>query len=225
MTAGPQDQILDRRELAKALLKALEMRHEVLDAIVDSDDHAGAVRAVSGLLGSTEANAEMVLALQLGRLTRLERDRLSDEVQNLDATLKWLPEQRPAATGVGVHLRPFSSSDEDIELFRRRSAEQIGDDGQPWSADRVESERAEGLRRVDDESAAWFVCEDLSGDSPRSVGLVFGELTGQEVDIAVWVDPSSRKHGYGTAALKQSRSELAAYFPGTIVVVRSPSGA
>ncbi|MGW0173228.1 GNAT family N-acetyltransferase [Rhodococcus sp. NPDC003322] len=224
MTAGPQDQILDRRELAKALLKALEMRHEILDAIVDSDDHEGAVRAVSGLLGSTSANAEIVLGLQLGRLTRLERDRLRDEVQNLDATLKWLPEQRPAATGGGVRLRPFSASDTDAELFRLRSEEQFGDDGKPWSADRVAAERADGLRRVDDETAAWFVCEDVSGDAPRGVGLVFGELTGQEVDIAVWVAPQSRKHGYGTAALKQSRTELAAYFPGTVVVVRTPAG-
>ncbi|MFF0814712.1 GNAT family N-acetyltransferase [Rhodococcus sp. NPDC003318] len=225
MTAGPQDQILDRRELASALLKALELRHEVLDAIVDSDDHEGAVRAVSGLLGTSSANAEVVLALQLGRLTRLERDRLSDEVRNLDATLKWLPDQRPAATGAGVRLRPFSASDSDAELFRVRSAEQVGDDGKPWPADRVETERAEGLRRVEDESAAWFVCEDVSGDEPRSVGLVFGELAGQEVDIAVWVAPDCRKHGYGTAALKQSRTELAAYFPGTVVVVRTPAGA
>ncbi|MFD4293454.1 GNAT family N-acetyltransferase [Rhodococcus sp. NPDC058505] len=225
MTAGPQDQILDRRELASALLKALEMRHEVLDAIVESDDHAGAVRAVSGLLDSTEANAEVVLGLQLGRLTRLERDRLRDEVQNLDATLKWLPEQRPAATGSGVRLRPFGGSDSDADLFRLRSEEQFDDNGNPWSSDRVESERERGLRRVDDETAAWFVCEDVSGDAPRSVGLVFGELTGQEVDIAVWVAPASRKHGYGTAALKQSRTELAAYFPGTVVVVRTPAGA
>lgn len=224
MTA-PQDQILYRRELAASLLKALEMRHEVLDAIVDSDDHAAAVRAVSGLLDTTDANAEVVLALQLGRLTRLERDRLRDELTNLDSTLKWLPEQRPAATGTGVRLRPFSTSTADADLFRLRSAEQTGDDGKPWSAERVETERAEGMRRVDDESAAWFVCEDVSGDSPRSVGLVFGELTGQEVDIAVWVAPQSRKHGYGTAALKQSRSELAAYFPGTVVVVRTPAGA
>ncbi|MFE3293894.1 GNAT family N-acetyltransferase [Rhodococcus sp. NPDC059234] len=225
MTAGPQDQILDRRELAAALLKALDMRHEVLDAIVDSDDHEAAVRTVSGLLETSAANANVVLGLQLGRLTRIERDRLSNEVRNLDATLKWLPEQRPFATGAGVRLRPFSTSDTDAELFRLRSAEQLDDDGSPWPTDRVESERRAGLNRVDDESAAWFVCEDVSGDRPRSVGLVFGELTGQEVDIAVWIAPQSRKHGYGTAALKQSRSELAAYFPGTVVVVRTAAGA
>ncbi|MGW4477404.1 GNAT family N-acetyltransferase [Rhodococcus triatomae] len=224
MTAGPQDQILNRRELASALLAALEKRHEVLDAIVDSDDHEAAVAAVSGLLATSPANAAVVLALQLGRLTRLERDRLSDEIANLDATLKWLPEQRPAATGEGFRLRPFSTSDADTALFAKRSAEQFDESGEPWSADRVEAERAEGLRRIDDESAAWFVCEDVSGGEPASVGLVFGELTGHEVNIAVWVAPESRKKGYGLAALKESRTELAAYFPGTTVVVRAPAG-
>lgn len=225
MTAGPQDQILNRRELASALLKALEMRHEVLDAIVDSDDHDAAVRAVSGLLETSDANTEVVLALQLGRLTRLERDRLSEEVRNLDATLKWLPEQRPAATGAGFRLRPFTTSDSDTALFRARSTEQVDDAGRPWSSERVESERAAGLGRVDDESAAWFVCEDVTGGEPTSVGLVFGELTGHEVNVAIWVAPEKRKKGYGMAALKESRTELAAYFPGTVVVVRAPAGA
>ncbi len=223
MTA-PQDQLLDRRELASSLLKALEMRHEVLDAIVDSDDHAAAIHAVGTLLRTTDGNAEVVLGLQLGRLTRLERDHLRDEITNLESTLKWLPEQRPASTGAGVRLRPFGTGSDDAELFRLRSAEQFDEDGAAWSADRVESERADGLRRVDDESAVWFVCEDIGGDAPRSVGLVFGELNGQEVDIAVWVAPQSRQRGYGTAALKQSRSELAAFFPGTVVVVRTPAG-
>lgn len=223
MTA-PQDQLLDRRELASSLLKALEMRHEVLDAIVDSDDHAAAVHAVSTLLGTTGANAEVVLGLHLGRLTKLERDRLREELSNLESTLKWLPEHRPASTGTSVRLRPFGTGDDDTDLFRLRSSEQVEADGTPWSADRVETERSDGLRRVDDESAAWFVCEDVRGDGTHSVGLVFGELNGHEVDIAVWVAPQSRKQGYGTAALKQSRSELAALFPGTVVVVRTPAG-
>lgn len=223
MTAGPQDQIIDRREIASALLRALDLRHEILDAIVDSDDHAAAVSTVAQLLGTTETNANVVLGLQLGRLTKLERDKIRDELSNLDATLKWLPEQRPFSTGEGVSLRPFSQSDSDAALFRRRSAEQLGDDGQPWPADRVEAERRAGLRRVDDESAVWFVAERKAGDHAECVGLVFGELTGSEVELAVWVAPDARKQGVGTAAIKQSRSELAAFFPGSIVVVRTPA--
>ncbi len=61
------------------------------------------------------------------------------------------------------------------------------------------------------------------GDAPNGVGLIFGELTGNEVDVAIWVAPESRKQGYGTAALKQARSELAAYFPGTVLIVRTPA--
>ncbi|SEM18618.1 GNAT family N-acetyltransferase [Rhodococcus maanshanensis] len=223
MTAGPQDQILDRRELASALLRALDLRHEVLDAIVDSDDHAAAVRSVSALLETTEDNANAVLGLQLGRLTKLERDHLRDEVTNLDATLKWLPEQRPFSTGTNVRLRPFTQDDEDVELYRRRSAEQLDADGKPWQADRIEEERRAGLNRVDEETAAWFVAENTSGERPECVGLVFGELHGGEVELAVWVAPESRKQGYGTAVIKLSRPELAAYFPGTTVIVRSPA--
>ncbi|MFD4183329.1 GNAT family N-acetyltransferase [Rhodococcus sp. NPDC058514] len=223
MTAGPQDQILDRRELASALLRALDLRHEVLDAIVDSDDHAAAVRSVSELLETTENNANAVLGLQLGRLTKLERDHLRDEVTNLEATLKWLPEQRPFSTGANVRLRPFTSRDEDADLYRRRSAEQLDDEGAPWASDRVEDERRAGLGRVDDETAAWFVAENTSGDRPECVGLVFGELHGGEVELAVWVAPEARKQGYGTAVIKLSRPELAAFFPGTTVIVRSPA--
>ncbi len=43
------------------------------------------------------------------------------------------------------------------------------------------------------------------------------------MDVAIWVAPESRKQGYGTAALKQARSELAAYFPGTVLIVRTPA--
>lgn len=223
MTPKDHDRILDRRELAKALLGALERRHEILDIIVESTTRADAVAAIAGALATSESNAEAVLRLPLGSLTKTERDRISNEISNLDASLDWTPVERPKSVDPSVRLRPIDSSSGDDDLFRARCAERLEDDGTPWSPERIASERSAGSRRVADESAVWLVAVDTAGEEPQRVGFVFGEWTGQEVDVAVWVAPEQRKKGYGTALLKQSRSELAAYFPGTTLVVRAPA--
>ncbi|AHK28416.1 MULTISPECIES: GNAT family N-acetyltransferase [Rhodococcus] len=221
MSTQVQDRIHDRRELTAVLLRALEQRHEVLDAIVDSEDHAEALTTVAGLLDTSEAYAEAVLNLTFRRLTKVERLRIQTELKDLDATLEWTSTDRPASTGRNFRLRPFTETEEDAELFRRRCGEQVDDAGTQWSEERVEKERTEGLSRVDDESAAWFVCEDTAENT--AVGMVFGELSGREVDVAIWIAPDARKKGYGTAAVKHSRQELAAEFPGTVLVVRAPA--
>ncbi len=53
--------------------------------------------------------------------------------------------------------------------------------------------------------------------------MVFGELADGEVNVRIWIHPAHRKHGYGTAALRKSRSEMAAYFPAVPLVVRAPA--
>jgi len=55
------------------------------------------------------------------------------------------------------------------------------------------------------------------------VGLIFGELSDGEVDVRIWIHPDKRKQGYGVAALRKSRSEMASLFPGVPMVVRGPS--
>ena len=52
--------------------------------------------------------------------------------------------------------------------------------------------------------------------------MVFGELAGGEVNVRIWIHPEHRKKGYGTAALRRSRSELAAVFPAVPLVIRAP---
>jgi GNAT superfamily N-acetyltransferase len=52
--------------------------------------------------------------------------------------------------------------------------------------------------------------------------MVFGELVDGEVNVRVWIHPEFRKHGFGTAALRKSRSEMAAYFPAVPMIVRAP---
>jgi GNAT superfamily N-acetyltransferase len=60
-------------------------------------------------------------------------------------------------------------------------------------------------------------------DSGQKVGMVFGELVHGEVDVRIWVHPDYRKRGYGTAALRKSRSEMAWCFPAVPMVVRAPA--
>ena len=75
--------------------------------------------------------------------------------------------------------------------------------------------------RVRAEDAAWFVAVD----GEDKVGMVFGELVGGEVNVRIWIHPAHRQKGYGTAALRRSRSEMAACFPAAPLVVRTPGAA
>jgi GNAT superfamily N-acetyltransferase len=219
MATTNHDQVLDRREIAAALLRALERRHEVLDVIVESADRSQAVTAVAALLDTTDFCAEAVLNLPFRRLTKTERKKIREELEDLDAVLGWTTAARPYATGAHFRMRPISDSAEDTELFKARCAEQLGDS----SDERVATERQAGAERIDDESAVWLVAEDLSGDEPKAVGFAFGELNGNDVEVGIWVRPELRKQGYGTATLKQARTELAAYFPGSTLIVRTPA--
>ncbi|TCN51336.1 acetyltransferase (GNAT) family protein [Rhodococcus sp. SMB37] len=219
MATTNHDQVLDRREVAAALLRALERRHEVLDAIVESNDRAAAIAAIGSLLDTTDFCAEAVLALPLGRLTKAERKKIRAELDDLDAVVKWTTDSRPYATGEHFRLRPISEDPSDTELLKARCAEQLGD----GSDEAVETERRKGAALMDDESGMWLVAEDLSGDEPRKIGFAFGELSGNEVEVRIWVRPEARKQGYGTATLKQARTELAAYFPGSTLIIRTPA--
>ncbi len=77
----------------------------------------------------------------------------------------------------------------------------------------------DAVARVAAEEAVWLVAEVGS----TKVGMVFGELADGEVNVRIWIHPHHRKQGYGTAALRTSRSEMAAYFPAVPLVVRTPA--
>ena len=47
-------------------------------------------------------------------------------------------------------------------------------------------------------------------------------LVDGEVNVRIWIHPDHRKKGYGTAALRKARSEMAGYFPAVPMVVRAP---
>ena len=64
-----QDRAAARREIADALLTALERRHEVLDVIVESADRQSAVDAITELLGTSSIGSEAVMGMSFDRLT------------------------------------------------------------------------------------------------------------------------------------------------------------
>ena len=159
------------------------------------------------------------MGMSFDQLTKESRKIIQTELEDLNKQLSFTLGERPASSGDSLELRPFSA-EEDRDIFaartqdigrRRRRIRRTG--GQPRRRDPV------GAARVDDEEAAWFVAID----SGEKVGMVFGELDHGEVQVRIWIHPDHRKRGYGTAALRKSRSELAWCFPAVPLVVRTPA--
>ncbi|MCX2713253.1 GNAT family N-acetyltransferase [Mycolicibacterium sp. J2] len=212
------DRAAARRDIADALVKALDRRHEVLDIIVDAENRDAAVDAIAALLGTTRAGGEAVIGLSFDRVTKESRRIIAEELDDLNSQLTFTLNERPASSAETLTLRAFSGND-DRDIFAARLQDQgAAGDGSGAPAGDLDDEIGAALSRVDAEDAAWFVA--IEGD--QKVGLVFGELKGHEVDVRIWIHPEHRKKGYGTAALRKSRSEMAIYFPAVPVVVRAP---
>lgn len=212
------DRATARREITDALLKALDRRHEVLDAIVDSDDRASAVGAISTLLGTSQVGGEAVMAMSFDQLTKDSRRKIAKELEDLNNQLTFTLGDRPASLGESLVLRLFSAG-VDRDLFAARTSD-VGakGDGSGAPAGDLDEELRAAVARVSAEEAVWFVAEE----GPDKVGMVFGELVGGEVNVRIWIHPDHRHRGFGTAALRRSRSEIAAYFPAVPMVVRAP---
>jgi GNAT superfamily N-acetyltransferase len=213
-----QDRATARREITDALLKALDRRHEVLDAIVEADDRAVAVKAISTLLGTSPVGGEAVMAISFAQLTKDSRRKIAKDLEDLNKQLTFTLGERPASLGESLTLRPFSA-DVDRDIFADRTTD-VGakGDGSGQPAGNLDDEIKAAVGRVSAEEAVWFVAEEGS----QKVGMVFGELLGGEINVRIWIHPDHRHRGYGTAALRRSRSEMAAYFPAVPMVVRAP---
>ncbi|OBF36756.1 acetyltransferase [Mycobacterium sp. ACS1612] len=212
------DNKIERREIARAMVRALDRRHELLDAVVESQDYDAAIEAIARLVGTTPVAAEAVLRLSFDRLTKVSRDRIAAELEDLNSQLTFIAEP-PPVPGQNLVLRPFAA-DQDRDLFAARTDDvRAAGDGSGAPPGDLDDEIRAALRRVDAEEAAWLVAIDGS----EKVGMVFGELSGGEVNVRIWIHPAYRKQGYGTATLRKSRSEMAAYFPAVPLVVRAPA--
>lgn len=213
-----QDSTVERREIARAMVKALERRHELLDVVVESEDYDAAIESIASALGTSLVAAEAVLRLSFDRLTKVSRDRIAAELEDLNSQLSFMGEQ-PASTGENLVLRPFSA-DKDRDIFAVRTDDvRAAGDGSGAPPGDLDDEIRAAVSRVDAEEAAWLVAID----GTEKIGMVFGELAGGEVNVRIWIHPDYRKRGYGTATLRKSRSEMAAYFPAVPLVVRAPA--
>lgn len=212
------DRAAARREIADALVHALERRHEVLDVIVEAEDKAAAVEAISTLLGTSHLGGESVMAIAFDQLTKDSRRRIADELEDLNKQLTFTLNERPASSGESITLRPFAGvPDRDIFAARTSDVGASGD-GSGAPAGDLDDEIRAAVHRVSDEEAVWLVAEEAA----EKIGMVFGELVGGEVNVRIWIHPDHRHRGFGTAALRRCRSEMAAYFPAVPMVVRAP---
>jgi GNAT superfamily N-acetyltransferase len=212
------DRTIARREIADTMVRALERRHELLDVIVDSEDYDAAIEAIAGMLGASAMAAEAVLRLSFDRLTKVSRRRIAAELEDLNNQLSFTM-GGPVLSADNIVLRPFTAgADRDIFAARTGDMREAGDGSRAPAGDLDDEIRA-GLQRVDAEESAWLVAVQGS----QKVGMVFGDLIDGEVNVRIWIHPDHRKQGYGTAALRKSRSEMAAYFPAVPLVVRAPA--
>ena len=143
------------------------------------------------------------------------------KLDDLNSRLTFTLIERPESSGEHLELRDFSG-EADRDLFGARTAD-IGaaGDGSGGRAGSLDDEIGSALGRINAEDAVWLVAEI----GTQTVGMVFGELVGGEVNVRIWIHPDQRKHGYGTAALRKARSEMARYFPAVPMVVRAPGAA
>ncbi|MCV7444801.1 GNAT family N-acetyltransferase [Mycobacterium paraense] len=213
-----QDRKAARREIADALLKALERRHDIADVVVESENNAVAVEEIVRLLDTSHLAAEAVMSMSFAQLTKDSRRKILAELEDLNKQLSFTLGERPASSGETLELRPFSA-EEDRDIFGARTEDMgAAGDGSGGPAGSLDDEIRAALGRLDDEEAAWFVAVD----SGEKVGMVFGELVRGEVNVRIWIHPEHRKKGYGTAALRKSRTEMAWCFPAVPLVVRTP---
>ncbi|HEY5852898.1 MAG TPA: GNAT family N-acetyltransferase [Aldersonia sp.] len=213
------DRAATRRDIADALVTALDRRHEVLDAIVEAEDRPEAIAAITSLLDKSELGAEAILQMSFGQLTKTERRKNQAELDDVSKELTFTLAERPASSGDSITLRTFLP-DADADIFSARTDELgVSGDGTGAPASAIRDEIASASTRMDLEEAVWLVA--VEGE--EKIGIVFGELIGHEVEVRVWIHPQHRKHGYGTAALRKSRAEMAAAFPGVPMVVRTPA--
>jgi GNAT superfamily N-acetyltransferase len=212
------DHAAARREITDALQKALDRRHEVLDVIVEAEDRTAAVDAIATLLETSKLGGDAVMTMAFDQLTKDSRRRIASELDDLNKQLTFTLGERPASSGESLTLRTFTSAT-DRDLFAVRTTD-VGakGDGSGAPAGNLDDEISAALARVANEEAVWFVAEEGSD----KVGMVFGELVGGEVNVRIWIHPEHRHRGFGTAALRRCRSEMAAYFPAVPMVVRAP---
>jgi len=87
------NQALDRAHIVEGLLRALDLIDEIIALIRASEDRSSALSELQlEPFSFSERQANHILDMQLGRLTRLGRTRLEEELEELQARIKELEE-------------------------------------------------------------------------------------------------------------------------------------
>lgn len=182
---------------------AANRRGEVFAALSSAKGSDDAAEAIAQILGISADHAREVLKAPL------------------ESFIGGASDGSAAPGAEGFTLVPFRDTEDHRALFHARSSDTSSATAGEWDEAKTEQERTDGLTRVEAESAMWFVAVDAARDA--HVGLVFGEqINDGDVDVAIWIRPEERKKGFGLLSLKESRRELAAFFPGKHVIVRAP---
>jgi hypothetical protein len=198
------------------MVRALECRHELLDAIVESEDYDAAIEAIATLIGTSLVAAEAVLRLSFDRLTKVSRRRIAAELEDLNTQLSFTMGEQSAGAGQNLSLRPFAA-DKDRDIFAARTDDvRAAGDGSGAPAGDLDDEIRAAVGRVDAEEAAWLVAIDGS----EKVGMVFGELAGGEVNVGS--DPPPYRKGLRYLALRKSRSRYR-LLPGGALAESAPA--
>lgn len=107
-----QDRKAARREIADALLKALERRHEIADLVVESESKEAAVDGIVKLLDTSHLAAEAVMGMSFEQLTIDSRRKILAELEDLNKQLSFTSASgrrargQPRATAVLRHRGP-----------------------------------------------------------------------------------------------------------------------
>lgn len=80
----------ERAHILEGLKKALDHIDEVIATIKASKETEGARTALMAKFGFSERQAQAILEMRLARLTGLEREKIENELQELQKTIDWL---------------------------------------------------------------------------------------------------------------------------------------
>lgn len=138
------DKVESRMHLVEGLLKALAKVDEVIDLIRNSPDQATVreeLMDADGLLGLSREQADSLLRMQLGQLTRMNQGKLSDEEKDLkgqQTELKKLLE----VDEVVYDSMQTDFGDIDAEFGTDRKTRILYDDGEVNELDMIKNSRS-----------------------------------------------------------------------------------
>ena len=171
------------------------------------------------MLGTSPVAAEAVLRLSFDRLTKVSRRRIAAELEDLNSQLSFTMGEPSASSVDSLVLRPFAAEGPRHlrRAHRRRAVRRATARVRPPVISTTRF--APRVRRVARRGGGMAGGRRWIGEGRHGLRRA---CTAARSMFGSGFTPTYRKQGYGTAALRKSRSEMAAYFPAVPLVVRTP---